>query len=345
MLVFRFVLERASCLLRKKPLSHLSQSFLSSVSDKRKTACGVVQFCSVHDKEKNLQTCSDLIDKCCVDGAQMVCLPETFDVMSRDSKESVEAGEEIAQSRIIHSYREIAAKKNIWLSLGGFHESRDVGDDGPKKIYNTHIMIDPSGTIQDVYRKIHLFDISWPVSIKESATTVAGSSTKVVPTPLGNIGLSICFDIRFPELYNSLRRQGADIILIPAAFMQKTGVHWHTLVRARAIETQTYVVAAATYGRHNQKRESFGHSLIISPYGETLLDLGKQEPVHGVAELDFSQLKKVRQAMPVSRMDQHILMMVLFSMRHLNEKGTVVSNTQTQSKARMGQSKVTSRQQ
>ena len=174
----------------------------------------------------------------------------------------------------------------LWLSLGGFHE---VYDETSKEhssftpdaqsensdivhYFNTHILVDDHGSIVATYRKIHLFDVDVDGGFRESKYTVPGSQVVLVKdTPFGNIGLSTCYDMRFPELYTLYGLLGADLILVPSAFMPTTGkAHWEVLLSSRAIETQCYVAAAAQYGQHNEKRGSHGHALIADPWGKVV---------------------------------------------------------------------------
>mmetsp|Transcript_12994 Transcript_12994/g.18399 ORF Transcript_12994/g.18399 Transcript_12994/m.18399 type:complete len:242 (+) Transcript_12994:3-728(+) len=148
------------------------------------------------------------------------------------------------------------------------------------RVYNSHVIMDNNGVVQCVYRKMHLFDVTIPednVYLRESATTAPGTKlVTCVNTPIGCLGVSICYDVRFPEMYIQLVREGgAQVLLVPSAFTVPTGkAHWHTLLRARAIENQCYVIAAAQYGKHNHKRESYGHSLAVDPWGRILADAG-----------------------------------------------------------------------
>ncbi|MEM9493476.1 MAG: carbon-nitrogen hydrolase family protein, partial [Myxococcota bacterium] len=166
-----------------------------------------------------------------------------------------------------------------------------------------------AGEIAALYRKIHLFDIDIPgrAVLRESATTAPGSSLVSVETPLARIGLSVCYDLRFPELYRELTvRHGAQILVVPAAFTAYTGAaHWHTLLRSRAIENQCYVIAAGQFGRHNEKRESYGHSLVIDPWGEIVAEVAEGEGM-AVAEVDLDHLEQTRQRMPC--LDHQVLL-------------------------------------
>eukprot|EP00986_Skeletonema_menzelii_P009786 scaffold4547_cov135-Skeletonema_menzelii.AAC.6 len=226
---------------------------------------------------------------------------------------------------IIAELRFIAKKSNLWISGGGIHTaatSTITTGNEPSKIYNTHVIIDEQGQITSFYHKIHLFDVSIPgkVNLKESNTTAPGQKLVVCDSPIGKLALTICYDMRFPEMYTQLvQRGGAEIILIPSAFTVPTGLaHWHALLRARAIENQCYVVAAAQVGQHNEKRKSYGHSLAFDPWGELLVDAGGYEndtsqesgivevspvdvPSIVTCEIDLDLVQSVRERMPIQQ--------------------------------------------
>ena len=188
---------------------------------------------------------------------------------------------------LLEGLRTIARESGCWISAGGMHESgappapaleaTTDGEDKPR-VYNSHVIIDNEGAVRAVYRKSHLFDVAIPgkVNLRESATTAPGDAVVVCDSPIGRLGLSICYDVRFPEHYvDMVQRGGAEILLVPSAFTIPTGrAHWHTLLKSRAIENQCYVLAAAQVGKHNEKRKSYGHALAIDPWGEVLADAG-----------------------------------------------------------------------
>ena len=235
---------------------------------------------------------------------------------------------------IVAELRFIAQQSNLWISGGGIHTAATTtstittGDESstspePSKIYNTHVIIDEQGQITNFYHKIHLFDVSIPgkVNLKESNTTAPGQKLVVCDSPIGKLGLTICYDMRFPEMYTQLVQQGgAQVILIPSAFTVPTGLaHWHALLRARAIENQCYVVAAAQVGQHNDKRKSYGHSLVYDPWGELLADAGGYEnddssrdcnsvelspvdvPSIVTCKIDLDLVQSVRERMPIQQ--------------------------------------------
>jgi len=235
-------------------------------------------------------------------------------------------------SPVVHSLmdglRTIAKESGIWISGGGIHvsgappdidNSAEESGQQQQRVYNTHVILDSSGALIARYRKIHLFDVSIPgkVELRESKTTAPGTELVACDSPVGRLGITTCYDMRFPEMYTELTRtMGAQVLLVPSAFTIPTGAaHWHTLLRARAIENQCYVLAAAQYGKHNGKRDSFGHSLAVDPWGKVIADAGgypttedaeanlspaPQDPPSIVTvEIDLTMIDSIRQRMPI----------------------------------------------
>jgi len=257
---------------------------------------GVAQLTSINDKEKNLEACAKVVKEAKDKGVSFLSLPECFAFIG-ENEDQTRANAEPLDGPIMKKYLDLAKTHEIWLSLGGFHEKVPTSD----RIHNTHLIVNPQGEIVKIYRKIHLFDINIPNGpvMQESKVIAPGDRMALCSTPFGNIGMSVCYDVRFPELYASLRHKGAHIILIPAAFTVKTGVaHWKTLLVARAIETQCYVIAAAQVGWHHPKRASYGHAMIIDPWG-TILAEAQEEPGLATATVDMAFLEDVRRNMPV----------------------------------------------
>ena len=189
----------------------------------------------------------------------------------------------------------------MWISFGGIHEIA-IDDSGNKtgKIYNTHIIINSEGKIAGVYRKLHLFDVQTPeFKFRESKIVAPGPGiTKPIETPIGKIGMLICYDIRFPEAPIWLKKQGAQLLLYPSAFAVSTGkAHWEILNRARAIENQCFVISAAQKGKHNEKRSSFGQAVAVSPWGDVLTQCEEELEVRFV-EIDLEKISKVESNMP-----------------------------------------------
>ncbi len=263
---------------------------------------GAVQMRAGNDLAANLSTCKGLIDQAVAEGGQLVVLPECFSFLGRGEGDKLSIAESFdAQpvGPIRAMLQEAASRHGIWIVGGGTPEL--VPGDAVRT-YNTALVVDPRGELVARYRKIHLFDVDIPggATLRESDGTTAGTERVVVAIGGAPVGVTICYDVRFPELYRELvKDRGAEILLVPAAFTAHTGAaHWHVLLRARAIEEQAYVVAAAQWGRHNEKRESYGHTLIIDPWGAIL---GEQAEGDGVvvATLDGAAIAKRRTQMPV----------------------------------------------
>jgi predicted amidohydrolase len=263
---------------------------------------GAVQMRSTDDLAANLSTCRELTARAAADGAKLVVLPECFSFLGRGEGDKLAIAEPTdGDGPIMTTLRELATKHGVWLVGGGTPER--IPDD-PKRTYNTAVVIDPEGALAARYRKIHLFDVDIPggATLRESDATAAGDALVVVPIEGANIGMSICYDVRFPELYRCLvKDRGADVLLVPAAFTAHTGAaHWHLLLRARAVEDQSWVVAAAQWGKHNEKRESYGHTLISDPWGVVV---GEQAEGDGVVmhTLDGATVAKRRTQLPSLR--------------------------------------------
>ena len=260
-----------------------------------------VQMCATEDVGANLERCAALTAEAAARGAELVSLPECFAFIGRKMADKLPLAESLdGGGPIVDAVREMARRNQVWLAAGGLPERAAPSEEG-KRVYNTFLLCDPAGETRAVYRKIHLFDVAIPgrAELKESATTAPGGDVVVAETPMARLGLSICYDVRFPELYRRLAvEHSAEVLMVPAAFTAHTGAaHWHTLLRARAIENQCYIVAAAQHGRHNPARESFGHSIIIDPWGVVLAEVESGDGV-AVANIDPGQLATVRQQMP-----------------------------------------------
>jgi predicted amidohydrolase len=190
----------------------------------------------------------------------------------------------------------LAKASNAWIVGGSFAE---IGHDG--RAFNTSLTIDPRGAVRGVYRKMHLFDVDLgeALRVKESDNLLPGQEIGYVETPLANIGISICYDLRFPEIYRVQSRRGAELLCIPAAFTQQTGKdHWHLLIRARAVENQCFVIAANQVGEHAPRSVSYGHSLIVDPWGNVLAEAFGAEPEVIFADLSGELLSEIRRNLP-----------------------------------------------
>lgn len=257
------------------------------------------QMTSVNDLAANFATCSRLVKEAVNAGAKLLCLPENFSFVGSKPGESLTVAEPL-DGPIMEKYRSLARDSSIWLSLGGFQEK---GSDD-SHLRNTHVLIDDAGNIRGKYSKMHLFDVDVPggAVYKESSFTEAGEEIVAVDSPLGRLGLTVCYDLRFPEIYQQLRfERGAQVLLVPAAFTKPTGeAHWEILLRARAIETQCYVIAAAQGGKHSHDRESYGDSMIIDPWGVVVGRLSDRVSTGvAVADVDFSAIDSIRKKMPI----------------------------------------------
>jgi len=259
----------------------------------------VCQMTSTNNMQKNIDQASGLVEKASGRGADMVFLPEAFDLIGESSKETLDLAQELDGS-IISQMKKLALDHKVWLSLGGFHNKEKSSD---VKIFNTHIIINNEGQLVETYNKCHLFDVEIPGKFRlmESDYVKAGQHTPLpVRTPIGLVGLSVCYDLRFPELSIGLRSLGADILTFPSAFTIPTGMaHWKPLLQARAIENQCYVIAAAQTGKHNQKRSSYGHAMIVDPWGTVIAEC-REGISFAMAEIDLTYLEKIRQDMPVA---------------------------------------------
>jgi predicted amidohydrolase len=230
-------------------------------------------------------------------GAAMLFTPEMSGLLDRDRGRAMRHLHLQSDDPVLAAVREAAAGAGIWVHLGSLALLGESGD----KLVNRGFVIDDKGGIRAHYDKIHLFDVDLPTgeSWRESAAYEAGGRAVVVDTPAGPLGLSICYDLRFAGLYAALSNEGATILSIPAAFTVPTGeAHWHVLMRARAIEAGAFVVAAAQVGQHEDGRTTYGHSLVVDPWGKVLLDMGGEAPGLGFAELDPALVDEVRRRLP-----------------------------------------------
>lgn len=229
-------------------------------------------------------------------GADMLFAPEMALLLDRDRKRASATIADPAYPRLLPSLCDAAREHSIWLTFG-LPVALENG-----KLANRSFLINPAGEVAGAYDKLHMFDVdldsgeSW----RESNAYQPGEALSVTDgTPAGRLGLTICYDIRFPALFDALGREECDMIAIPAAFTVPTGAaHWHTLVRARAIEASAFVVAAAQVGEHADGRKTYGHSLVVDPWGEVLLDMGSEDAGVGIADIDPGRIAQVRRQVP-----------------------------------------------
>ena len=294
----------------------------------------LVQMRAVNDVEENFAACASFVTEAVQQGARLICFPECFSFLGAAAGEAQRVAQPL-DGPIMQRYCALARDHHVWLSLGGFQEQpeqpaetgaieaeaeaeaeaevevegQSAAPEDLPKIFNTHVVVDETGVIRAAYRKMHLFDVP-AVGLVESRQAQAGSNIVACDSPAGKLGLSVCYDARFPELYSALRYQhSADILLVPSAFAVRTGrAHWETLLRCRAIETQCYVIGAAQAGQHHShgnKRRSYGHAVAYDPWGDcvasfgAIADDGSAETGVAVFEIDSAVIAKTRQQMPL----------------------------------------------
>lgn len=248
------------------------------------------------DPEVNARALVGAIGDAAARGAEMLFTPEMSGLLDRDSSRAAKNLRREENDPVLAAAREAARHHRIWLSIGSLAVLSDNG-----KVANRSYVIDREGQVRASYDKIHLFDVDLPTgeSWRESNVYSPGEGVVLVNgTPVGKLGLTICYDLRFPMLFARIAEANADVISVPAAFTVPTGrAHWHVLLRARAIEAGLFVVAAAQVGRHEDGRHTFGHSLVIDPWGEVLLDMGEETGV-GFADIDLKRISDVRSRIP-----------------------------------------------
>lgn len=268
---------------------------------------GLVQLCAGDDPVANLAATRDLITQAAAQGAGFVLTPEVTNCVSQDRAHQRDVLQHEEDDITLVGLRATARDLGIWLSIGSL--ALKTGDaDG--RFANRSFLIDPTGAIMARYDKIHMFDVdvSATETFRESAGYRPGDKAVLAQTPFGTLGLTICYDIRFPSLHRALAQAGADILLVPAAFSPVTGAaHWEPLLRARAIETGCYVLAAAQTGSHpisrGKPRQTHGHSMAISPWGEVLVDMGAKTGI-AIVDLDLAKVARSRQRIPALTHDR-----------------------------------------
>jgi len=260
------------------------------------TRAAVLQTCTGIDPARNAAELVDAVARAAAGGAAMLFTPEMSNLLDRDRASAAASLTDEGGDRVLAAVRDAAARAGLWVHLGSLAIRRPDG-----RLANRGYVIDNAGAIRARYDKLHLFDVdlgdggSW----RESATYVAGDAAVVTDPPLGRMGLAICYDLRFPALFTALSGAGATVLSVPAAFTRPTGLaHWHLLLRARAVENACFVVAAAQAGGHADGRETFGHSLVVDPWGEVLLDMG-DAPGLAFAEIDQGCVAAARARVPV----------------------------------------------
>ena len=257
----------------------------------------ILQMTSGIDPAANAAAIVDAVEQAAEQGADMLFTPEMAGYLDRNRARAAETLRSEADDPVLAAVREAAVRHGLWVHLGSL-PLKEEGGDG--RWVNRSFVIDGKGEIRARYDKIHLFDVDLATgeSWRESAVYRPGEKVAAVETPWGRMGLSVCYDLRFPDLYRALTNAGATMLLVPAAFTVPTGeAHWHVLLRARAIEAGCFVIAPAQTGRHEDGRETYGHSLVIDPWGEVLLDMGEEAGL-ALADIDLSRVEDVRGRVP-----------------------------------------------
>jgi len=253
-----------------------------------------LQMTSTVDRAHNHARAARLVAAAADAGAQLIGLPEMWPFMGPEAERLAHA--ETLEGPSLSLCRGLAEEHGVWILAGSIPEqSPDAA-----KVFNTSALVSPDGTLAGVYRKVHLFDVDIPdgARYRESAGVASGSETCVAATPLGKIGLSVCYDLRFPELYRALSAKGAELVTVPSAFTLYTGKdHWEVLLRARAIEDLCYVLAPAQFGRHSEKRVTYGHAMLVHPWGTVLACAADGEGM-AIGPVDLGEVQRVRRELP-----------------------------------------------
>jgi len=259
----------------------------------------VIQLTSGPDVSANLASARTLLEQAHREGAAFAALPENFAIMGRKETDKLEAGEDFGEGPIQAFLSHTARELRLWI-LGGTAPIRV--HDAPGKVAAASLLFDDQGRCVARYDKIHLFDVDIPgreERYRESATIAAGHSPTVVTTPIGRLGMAVCYDVRFPELFRVMQSQGAEVLSLPSAFTAPTGkAHWEILLRARAVENLSFVLAPAQGGHHANGRETHGDSMIVDPWGHVLVRVAAPGPGLAIAEIDHTVLQELRGRFP-----------------------------------------------
>ena len=269
------------------------------VTQRFTAAC--IQLNTQGDEAENCRATSALIRQAVSDGAEFIATPETTNLMDLGRARMFELARPEAESSTLARLRDLAAELGVWLLIGSL-----VIRDDAERLSNRSFQIDPNGAVIARYDKIHMFDVAIPdgQTYRESAHYRPGEVAVLADLPWGRVGLTICYDVRFPALYRALAKAGAGILTVPSAFTRFTGeAHWHVLLRARAIETGCFVIAPAQCGSHARGRQTYGHSLIVAPWGEVLADGGEESGI-SLAEIDLQRVDQARGMVPALSHDR-----------------------------------------
>jgi predicted amidohydrolase len=260
------------------------------------TRIALLQMTASTDPAENSAALVDAVREAAQGGAAMLFTPEMSGLLDRDRQRAARHIVPEAESPVLAAVCEAARASALWVALGSLAVLREDG-----RWANRSLLVSPGGEIVARYDKIHMFDVALESgeSWRESAAYAPGKRVVTAMTPLGRLGLAVCYDVRFPALFEELGQRGCDAIAIPAAFTVPTGeAHWHLLLRARAVEASAYVIAAAQVGEHADGRRTYGHSLVVDPWGEVLLDMGGEGAGLGFAEIDPARIARVRAQLP-----------------------------------------------
>jgi predicted amidohydrolase len=265
------------------------------VSTSRIFTAACVQLASDIEPEANLRAAAEAIRRARDAGADFVLTPETTDMMEMKRRDAFAKAKGEAEHPGLAELRDLAGELGCWLLIGSL-----VIRLGDERLANRSFLIDPAGQVAARYDKIHMFDVEVPdgQSYRESKAYQPGGAAVLADLPWGRLGLTVCYDLRFPQLYRALAQAGAEVLTVPSAFTRLTGrAHWHVLLRARAIETGSFVLAPAQCGETSQGRQTYGHSLIVAPWGEVLAEAG-EEPAVILAEIDPARVAEARRRVP-----------------------------------------------
>jgi deaminated glutathione amidase len=273
-----------------------------SQSQSKDFRVGLLQMCTGRDVDQNLAHAGALIRQAAAQGAQYVQTPEVTTLMEMDRARLFAAIRPEEGNPAVAHFAALARELGIWLHLGSMAVLLGNG-----KIANRSVLFNPAGEIEARFDKIHMFDVALPggETYRESKNYEPGSTAVLAQLPWGTLGMTVCYDLRFPHLYRGLAQAGADFLAIPSAFTRKTGeAHWHVLLRARAIENGCFVFASAQAGKHECSRETYGHSLVVSPWGEVIAEADGVHPTVIVADIKSAEVEEARQRIPSLRHDR-----------------------------------------
>ena len=262
----------------------------------------LIQTCTPTTQAAALAQIEPLIRQAAADGAQLIVTPEGSNLLQRDRAKMLAVLQPLETDPFVEGVRALAKELKTWILIGSVLVAR-----GSDKAANRAVLIDADGQIVATYDKLHMFDVDLPNGdrYRESTLYEPGTEAKVVDTPWGKLGLTICYDMRFPQLYRALAKAGAEIVAVPAAFTRPTGeAHWEVLLRARAIENGMFVLAAAQGGVHEDGRGTWGHSIAVDPWGHILAEARNDEPGVVMVDLDLNAVASTRQAIPSLQNDR-----------------------------------------